>query len=219
MRRCASGVTARASGLQWADIDFDQATLVVGRASQRRSWRHGCQRDPCGLQAWRCPKRHSGGLVTDSPRSATSIRTVALPPGLVEALATHQRAQEAERAAAGTGWASPPPKDCLNSGTGWVFATDAGKPISPKDDWRELEGAVGRCRSPRRPGPRRPPHRRHLQLVAGIHPRTVMGVLGGSHPLLLMRYQHVVDDLQREAVQRIEQLIWPPSPPGNTPRP
>ena len=47
-----------------------------------------------------------------------------------------------------------------------------------------------------------------LQLVAGIHPRTVMGVLGWSHPLMLMRYQHVVDDLQRDAVQRIEQLIW-----------
>ena len=34
-----------------------------------------------------------------------------------------------------------------------------------------------------------------------------MGVLGWSHPMMLMRYQHVVDDLQRDAVQRIEQLI------------
>jgi integrase len=201
-----------ALGLQWADIDFEQATLTVRRALQRRTWKHGCQAEPCGRQAWRCPERHSGGLVVDSPKSATSIRTIALPPVLVAALGEHQRAQAAERAAAGNRWQPPPAKDGLNSGTGWVFATAVGKPIRAKDDWSAWKDLLADA------GVRdaRVHDARHtaatLMLVAGIHSRTVIGVLGWSHPLMLMRYQHVVDDLQRDAVQRIEQLIWSPTP-------
>ena len=201
-----------ALGLQWADIDFERATLTVRRALQRRTWKHGCQTGTCGRAAWRCPKRHSGGLVADSPKSATSIRTVALPPVLVTALGEHQRAQAAEQAAAGTAWHLPPRQDGLNSGSGWVFATPTGEPVRAGADWAEWKALLADA------GVRdaRVHDARHtaatLLLMAGIHPRTVMGVLGWSHPLMLMRYQHVVDDLQRDAVQRIEQLIWTPTP-------
>ena len=201
-----------ALGLQWADIDFEQATITVRRSLQRRTWKHGCQTAPCGRVAWRCPKRHGGGLVVDSPKSATSIRTVAVPPVLVAALRSHQRSQAAEQAAAGPGWHAAPRKDGLNSGTGWVFATPTGTPIRAGADWAEWKDLLADA------GVRdaRVHDARHtaatLLLVAGIHPRTVMGVLGWSHPLMLMRYQHVVDDLQRDAVQRIEQLIWTPTP-------
>lgn len=87
-----------------------------------------------------------------------------------------------------------------------------GKPIRADADWAEWKCLLADA------GVRdaRVHDARHtaatLLLVAGIHPRTVMGVLGWSHPLMLMRYQHVVDDLQRDAVQRIEQLIWTATP-------
>ena len=147
--------------------------------------------------------------MADSPKSATSIRTIALPHGLVDALRAHRRAQEAEKAVAGTDWPAPPAKDGLNSGTGWVFADEAGKPIRAGADWREWKDILADA------GVRdaRVHAARHtaatLQLIAGSHPRTVMGLLGWSHPMMLMRYQHVVDDLQRDAVQRIEQLVSP----------
>ena len=201
-----------ALGLQWADIDFEQATVTVRRSLQRRSWKHGCRRQPCGQAGWRCPKRHSGGLVADSPKSATSIRTIALPSVLLESLREHQRAQAAEREAAGELWQPAPPKDGLNSGTGWVFATPVGGPIRAGADWAAWKDLL----SDARVRDARVHDARHtaatLLLVAGIHPRTVMGILGWSHPLMLMRYQHVVDDLQRDAVQRVERLIWTPTP-------
>lgn len=200
-----------ALGLQWADIDLERAALTVRRALQRRTWRHGCGTPPCGRPAWRCPKRHGGGLVVDSPKSATSIRTIALPPVLMAALRDHHRTQAVEQAAAGDKWQTPPRKDGLNSGTGWVFSTAKGKPIRPKDDWAAWKDLLSKA------GVRdaRLHDARHtaatLLLVAGIHPRTVLGVLGWSQPLMLMRYQHVIDDLQRDAAQRIQQLIWTPA--------
>lgn len=197
-----------ALGLQWADIDFKRATLTVRRSLQRRTWKHGCQAEPCHRAAWRCPRRHSGGLVVDSPKSATSTRTIALPPALVTSLREHRRAQALEQDAAGEGWQPPPRKDRLNTGTDWVFATPTGEPVRAGADWRAWKEllAVAGVRDARVHDARHTAAT--LQLVAGIHPRTVMGVLGWSHPLMLMRYQHVVDDLQRDAVQRIEQLIW-----------
>lgn len=149
-----------ALGLQWADADFEQATLTVRRPLQRRTWKHGCQAYPCGGQAWRCPKRHSGGLVVDSPKSATSIRTVASPPVIVAALREHQRSQAAEQAAAGDAWQAPPRKDGLNSGTGWVFTTPTANrsermPTGPSGNafWPTPECVTPGCTTPATPLP------------------------------------------------------------------
>lgn len=142
-----------ALGLQWADIDLEQATLVVRRALQRRSWRHGCQRDPCGLQAWRCPKRHSGGLVTDSPKSATSIRTVALPPGpgRVAGGASASPSSRTSSSRHQVGVATAQGRSELRYRLG--LRHRCGQADQPEGRLDGMERAVGRRRSPRRPRP------------------------------------------------------------------
>lgn len=197
-----------ALGLQWDDVNFEEGTLSVRRALQRGRWKHGCDPDLCERPAWKCPGRYGGGILVDTPKSARSLRTVALPGHVVDALAVHRRTQAVE-AAAGSCWAAPPPADALHSGSGWVFATRDGRPVNPKSDWSDWKGllAVAGVRDARVHDARHTAAT--LLLLAGIQPRTVMSVMGWAHPMMMMRYQHVVEDLQREAAQRVDQLIWP----------
>jgi hypothetical protein len=108
-----------ALGLQWNAVHFDAGTLRVRRALQRAAWRHGCSdRDRCDREARDYPHRYGGGLVVVSPKSATSSRTMVLPCHVRLALQEHPRVQDAERAAAGDRWRSPPQRDPMNSGSG-----------------------------------------------------------------------------------------------------
>jgi integrase len=90
-----------AAGLQWADLDLDAGTLTVSGQLQQLG----------------------GRLVTGAPKSEAGRRVVALDRTTIAALRAHQLCQQAERAAAGAGWAE----------SGYVFTTSAGKPVAP--DW------------------------------------------------------------------------------------
>jgi integrase len=201
-------------GLQWDDVDFAAGTLTVRRALQRGRWQHGC-RDPerCGEPPRRCPKRHGGGLLVVEPKSRTSRRTVSLPAEVMDALRSHRAAQAAERLAAGEMWEAPPTGG-LHSGSGWVFATEVGRPIDSQHDWRAWKAILHDA------GVRdaRLHDARHscatFMLVVGVDPRTVMGQLGWSHASLLSRYQHVVPALQAEAARRVGELLFTHSTPG-----
>lgn len=115
-------------GLQWADVDWGAGTLSVRRALQRRPWRHGCPGTaPCGRRPQDCPLAVGGGLIAAPTKTRTSRRSLALPAPLAEALSVHRQAQTAERAQAGELWVEG----------NWVFATEIGTPIDPRNDLRE----------------------------------------------------------------------------------
>lgn len=88
-----------AAGLRWADLDLAAGTLVVTGQLQQLG----------------------GRLMAGPPKSDSGRRLVALDRTTIAALRAHRALQQAERAAAGTGWQD----------TGYVFTTPAGKPVAP----------------------------------------------------------------------------------------
>lgn len=188
-----------ALGLHWTDLDLDTATLTVRRKIQRLSWQHGCA-GRCGrTRGADCPHRYGGGLVTNSPKSRAGRRTIALPHPLTDALRAHRSSQAAERHAAGDLWEEH----------NLVFAQPTGRPIDPRDDWAEWRALLADA------GVRTTKLHtaRHtaatLLLIQNVDPRTVMDIMGWSEQRMLLRYQHVVDELRREAARRIANTLWP----------
>jgi integrase len=193
-------------GLQWPDVDLTEDTLRIRRQLQRLTWRHGCL-DPRECVHPRtgklnrgadCPMRHDGGLVIAPPKSKAGRRPIALPTPLADELRAHREAQRNEQASAGALW----------RGGNWVFASEVGGPVDPRRDYREwvqLLIAAG-------VRPARLHDARHtaatLLLVMGVDARTVMGLMGWSSMALLQRYQHVVDELRRDAARRMGQALW-----------
>ncbi len=114
------------------------------------------------------------------------------------ALAEHFRAQAEEKALAGELWVEGD----------WVFATEVGTPIDPRNDLREWVRIIAAARIRRV----RIHDLRHssatLQLVAGTDRRTLQGLFGWSSPVLVARYAHVVEQAKRDAAQRIGDVLW-----------
>ena len=44
--------------------------------------------------------------------------------------------------------------------------------------------------------------------MQGVSPRVVMDVMGWSDQRMLLRYQHVVDELRRDAATRMGSALW-----------
>jgi integrase len=186
-------------GLRWQDVDLDAETLAVRRSAQRLSWQHGCpDAERCGFKPARCPQRHGGGIVFDTPKSTAGGRVVPLPVPLVNALRQHRRRQHEERLRAGSRWQD----------RGLVFAQLDGKPLDPdrhSQAWRKLLAEAG-------VRPARLHDARHtaatLLLVQGVDSRVVMALMGWSHQSMTRRYQHVVPELARDAADRMSAALW-----------
>jgi len=187
-----------ALGLRWNDVDLDGGRLTVRAQLQWRQWSHGCDGD-CGHDAGRCPLRSGGGPRLVEPKSLAGRRTIALPAALVDELRSHARAQAAESSSLGDLWANT---------WGLVFPAAGGQPMRPETDhqhWLDLLDAAG--------VPRRRLHdARHtaatLLLVQGVSATVSMTVLGHTDLGVTRRYQHVVDELRRDAAQRMGEALW-----------
>ena len=132
------------------------------------------------------------------PKSRAGRRSIALPAALVTELREHGEAQAKEREVAGSLW----------RGGNWVFASEVGGPIDPRkdySDWVELLQRAG-VRAARLHDARHTAAT--LLLVIGIDSRTVMELMGWSSLALMQRYQHVVDELRRDAADRMGQTLW-----------
>jgi integrase len=193
-------------GLQWSDVDLDEGTVRIRRQLQRLTWEHGCGR-PSECTHPRtgklnrgadCPQRHGGGLVVAEPKSKAGRRIIALPAPLASDLREHYEAQADERVAAGSLW----------RGGGWLFASEVGGPTDPRQDhraWVDLLARAG-VRAARLHDARHTAAT--LLLVMGVDSRTVMALMGWSSFALVQRYQHVVDELRREAAVRMGRTLW-----------
>ncbi|MDR7400443.1 MAG: site-specific integrase [Armatimonadota bacterium] len=136
-----------------------------------------------------------GGEITfPEPKSAASKRLVYLPGPVVEAL--QRRLTEAQQ----EGTYSP---------DGLVFTDTQGGPVRPSNLLRRhFYPLVEKAEVPRI----RFHDLRHtsatLALQAGVHPRTLAGLLGHSRPALTMQtYAHVIPLLEREAAERIARVL------------
>jgi integrase len=100
-----------AAGLQWDAVDLDSTppTLTVETSLRRTAGKT---------------------LSLTKPKTASSWRTLALPPDCVTALEDQKRFQEQEQLAAGEKWSNP---DRL------VFTTNVGSPLHPSNVRRALQ--------------------------------------------------------------------------------
>lgn len=76
--------------------------------------------------------RVGGALVVTEPKTAKSRRSLALSPSVVRLLRVHKASQRIERVAAANIWTN----------TGYVFTTESGQPVDPRNIFRALQVAA-----------------------------------------------------------------------------
>jgi integrase len=164
-------------GLRWCDVD-----LILGQVSVTRGLHH----------------LRDGSIVFRSPKTATSRRTIALPPSAILMLRDHRERQEAIHAALGM------PVD----EEGLIFSQPDGKPLLPNTvthAWIKLARRTGLAGI-------RLHDARHthasLMLKQGVHPKVVQERLGHSSiAITLDTYSHVAPGLQQAAACRFDECL------------
>lgn len=133
------------------------------------------------------------GLVIVQPKSRAGRRSIAMPPELLDKMREHRERWLEQRDAAGSWWQD---RDL-------VFCKPDGSPIDPKADWtawRDLLASAGVRH-------RRLHDARHtaatMLLAQGVPTRVVMEILGHSQISVTSKYQHVVDEMHRDAAARM----------------
>lgn len=215
-----------ALGLKWERLDRKAKTLRFPKQLQRHVWQHGCANPhECGKR-WHkltpcppgcrhkkcppvcapdcvrhgqyCPQRRDGGLVEVDVKSRAGKRGIALPETLYALIEKHEAWQQAEREYAGTEW---------HEG-GWMFTGPTGLPIDPRrdmEDWKELLSAAG-LRDARLHDARHTAAT--VLLILEVPGRVVMDIMGWSEQDMLLRYQHVTEQIRRNVADRVEGLLW-----------
>jgi integrase len=132
------------------------------------------------------------------PKTSRSRRTIVLPAAAVAALRAQRSRQLHERLLAGSRWQN----------SGLVFTSSIGTPMMPGDLTKRLQRLVADAGLPRL----RYHDLRHgtasLLTAQGIHPRTIMEILGHSTIAVTMNtYAHVAPALQREAASSLDVVL------------
>ena len=122
-----------------------------------------------------------------------------MPNCVASALRKHRARQAEERLRAGSEWQD----------YGLVFTTKKGTPIEPRRTDAKFKKVLKDAEVPET---YRLHDSRHfassLLLAQGVHPRTVMEILGHSEIGLTMNtYSHIVPDLMREAAKKIDAVL------------
>jgi integrase len=169
-------------GLRWVDIDLDRGRLRVAGALQR----------------------FGGRFRLVEPKSASSRRTIPVPPPLLPILRSHRAAQAKAQLVAGSAWEESIP--------GLVFTTTLGHPLYGVSVTQEFQSACARAHLPRR----RFHDLRHatatLLLTAGVDLKTISTLLGHSTITLTANtYAGVVPALTSDAMERLGALLVPRS--------
>lgn len=162
-------------GLRWEDIDFENEEISIKQALQRSGGKYSDGED----------QRSKLHLVP--PKSNRGTRTIAMPSCVVSALRGHRARQAEERLQAGSEWCD----------YGLVFTTKKGTPIEPRRVDAKFKRVLKKAEVPET---FRLHDSRHfaasLLLAQGVHPRTVMEILGHSEIGLTMNtYSHIVPDI------------------------
>ena len=132
------------------------------------------------------------------PKTSRSRRTIVLPAAAVAALRAQRSRQLQERLMAGSRWQD----------SGLVFTSGIGTPMMPGDLTKRLQRLLADAGLPRL----RYHDLRHgtasLLTAQGIHPRTIMEILGHSTIAVTMNtYAHFAPALQREAASSLDAVL------------
>jgi len=132
------------------------------------------------------------------PKTARSRRTIAIPSIVAACLRQHRVRQLHERLVARSRW-----KD-----SGYVFMTRIGTPLDGGNVTHRFQEQLRGAGLPPQPFHNLRHACASFLLAQGIHPRVVMETLGHSQISLTMNlYSHVVPELQREAADRMDELL------------
>jgi len=165
-------------GLRWQDVDLDARVLSV-----RRSLQIG----------------EDGRWRSGDPKTKRSRRPVLLVDMAVDALMRHRERQDRERDTAGELWRDPE-LVFVNTVGGLIQADDFLKrhfyPLLKRAELRRVRFHDLRHSTAT------------LLLACGVHPKIVSEILGHSRiSITLDLYTHVSEDMQREAVDRLQDLL------------
>lgn len=179
-------------------MNLETGTLVVRRARQRPTYRHGCD-GTCGHdKAGYCPQRTAARADTADTKSRHGRRGIGLPTALVDVLRQHRAEQDRERLSAGQLW----------NDEGWVFATPTGRPLNPSSDYHEWKRLLkaAQVRDARLHDARHTAAT--VLLVLGVAERAVMGLMGRANTSMAARYQHITQKVRQDIAERIGGLLW-----------
>lgn len=210
-------------GLAWDRVDLVARRLWVDRKLYRLRWEHGCQvaggEALCGgKRGADCPARHGGGLFLGEPKSVSGFRGLPMPDVLYDALVAQRRLHDLWEVQDGV-------RSCWRDPGGveveFVFKQRNGRPPNARQDWAEFKELL------RRAGISTGTVKdlRHtaatMLLVQKVDSRVVMEIMGWSQTSMLKRYQHVLDELQVDAIDKVADALLgsgedskPPTPPA-----
>ena len=181
----ASGMRpGEALALKWDDIDFKEKRVTVSKSLTRTK---------------------GGGWSLEEPKTDRSRRTIPLPKACIADLREHKRLQSKRILKA---------KEGKYNDQGFVFAAANGQPMS------EIN-ILNRHFKPLLQNAKLPNIRlydlRHtcatLLLSAGVNPKVVSERLGhASIVLTLDCYSHVLPDMQKEATEKLEGMLFNVAP-------
>ncbi len=164
-------------GLRWSDIDWEQGALSVRRTLSRGA---------------------TGGYEFGVPKTQAGKRKVELTSSVMASLQAHRRRQVEARLAL----------DAPYQDQELIFADALGGPVHPNTMRNQFLKLVAQAGVP----PIRIHDLRHtsatLMLANGEHVKIVSERLGhASIAITLDRYSHVTPGMQREAANRLDQLL------------
>ena len=169
-------------GLKWSDVDLEHGLVTVQRSLIWRSYK-------------------SGDWYFGEPKTPRSRRRIPLPASVVRALSEHRRRQAEERLKAGPAYQN----------LDLVFATGEGQPLIRLNViQKHFKPILKRAKLPET---LRLYDLRHtcatLLLAANENPKVVSERLGHSSITLTMDiYSHVLPDMQQEASEKLEKMLF-----------
>jgi integrase len=164
-------------GLRWQDVDFNAATITVNGSLQR----------------------YGGKLHWTAPKTAGSVRTLAVPPVLLRVLREHQTRQDEEKQLLADDW--------LESGL--VFVSQRGTPLEPGNVVRHFKTVLRKAGLPEATRFHDLRHSCATLLIAqGVHLSVIKDILGHTQISTTADiYGHVLPELQREATAKLDVLL------------
>lgn len=90
-----------------------------------------------------------------------------------------------------------------------VFRITTGTPLDSRNVTHRFQAILKACGLPR--------HRFHdlrhsaatMLLVMGVHPRAIQAILGWDQGVMLERYTHLVDEIRRDAADKMDAILKP----------
>jgi len=160
-------------GLRWQDIDFDTATLRIAQTVQRT---------------------RTQGLIIDTPKTKSSLRTLSIPPVLLAVLKRHRSRQEREG---------------LDNPHDLVFISTTGTPLEPDNITHRFKAFA---KAAELPDDIHFHSLRHscatLLLAQGVPMYAVKDILGHDQISTTMKYTQPTPETMRDATAELD-LLFP----------